>query len=96
MSFPQELAAAQRCLDELLRQLELMGREVGDVLEMRRVRTDARRLREDLGLLAESAPPPRAAVTPQQMVTISDAPYKSALWTDLDDEGLGVRDHRAP
>ncbi|KIF68150.1 hypothetical protein HY68_05035 [Streptomyces sp. AcH 505] len=30
------------------------------------------------------------------LVTIPDTPYNSALWTDSDDEGLGVSDRRAP
>ncbi|MFJ7998115.1 hypothetical protein ACIQ7D_13350 [Streptomyces sp. NPDC096310] len=30
------------------------------------------------------------------LVTIPDTPYDAALWTDSDDEGLGVRDRRAP
>ncbi|MGW3622841.1 hypothetical protein [Streptomyces sp. NPDC000880] len=31
-----------------------------------------------------------------ELVTIPDVPYNNALWTDSDDEGLGVRDRRAP
>ncbi|GGT40283.1 hypothetical protein [Streptomyces purpureus] len=38
--------------------------------------------------------PPRGR--PEGMVTIPDAPYNSALWTDTDDEGLGARDRHAP
>ncbi|MBP0458402.1 hypothetical protein [Streptomyces montanisoli] len=30
------------------------------------------------------------------LVTIPDTPYDSTLWTDSDDEGLGLRDRRAP
>ncbi|MEU5398546.1 hypothetical protein ABZ348_04515 [Streptomyces sp. NPDC005963] len=30
------------------------------------------------------------------LVTIPDVPYDNTLWTDSDDEGLGVRDRRAP
>ncbi|MHC6626452.1 hypothetical protein ACYTFC_10175 [Streptomyces globosus] len=44
-------------------------------------------------------PPERtrpAAAQPLPMVTIPDAPYDSALWTDSDDEGLGARGRRAP
>ncbi|MEU5811074.1 MULTISPECIES: hypothetical protein [unclassified Streptomyces] len=36
------------------------------------------------------------AADPSRMVTIPDAPYDTALWTDSDDEGLGARDRRAP
>ena len=31
-----------------------------------------------------------------ELVTIPDVPYNNALWTDSDDEGLGVRDRHAP
>ncbi|MFI8810758.1 MULTISPECIES: hypothetical protein [unclassified Streptomyces] len=30
------------------------------------------------------------------MVTITEAPYDATLWTDSDDEGLGVRGRHAP
>lgn len=33
---------------------------------------------------------------PPELVTIPDTPYNNALWTDSDDEGLGVRDRHAP
>lgn len=32
----------------------------------------------------------------ERMVTVPDAPYDSGMWTDSDDEGLGVRDRHAP
>ncbi|WP_328905648.1 hypothetical protein OG230_23230 [Streptomyces sp. NBC_00234] len=48
------------------------------------------RLREDTAGLAGS--PDR----PADMVTITEAPYDTALWTDSDDEGLGVRGRHAP
>ncbi|MFF2197627.1 hypothetical protein [Streptomyces sp. NPDC058157] len=33
---------------------------------------------------------------PSGMVTVPDTPYDQSKWTDTDDEGLGVRDRRAP
>ncbi|MFG2878512.1 hypothetical protein ACGFYU_26505 [Streptomyces sp. NPDC048337] len=41
-------------------------------------------------------PGPAAPPDPSRMVTIPDTPYDNALWTDIDDEGLGARDRRAP
>ncbi|MDV9187469.1 hypothetical protein R6L23_04405 [Streptomyces sp. SR27] len=32
----------------------------------------------------------------ESMVTIPDTPYDAGKWTDVDDEGLGARDHHAP
>lgn len=95
MSLQDELTAAQRCIDDLVRRVDRLEQEVGAGLEIRRVRTDAEHLRESLGLLLESSPQARTG-SPPEMVIIPDDPYKSSLWTDTDDEGLGVRDHRAP
>jgi hypothetical protein len=44
----------------------------------------------------EGQPVPMAVRRPDGLVTISDTPYDSSLWTDSDDEGLGARDRRAP
>lgn len=38
---------------------------------------------------------PKEAGRPE-LVSIPDVPYNNALWTDSDDEGLGVRDRHAP
>lgn len=53
-------------------------------------------LERSLAQTAESEPLHQPAGRVDDLVTISDAPYNSALWTDSDDEGLGVRDRRAP
>jgi hypothetical protein len=42
-----------------------------------------------------TAAEPKQADRPE-LVTIPDAPYNHALWTDSDDEGLGARDRHAP
>lgn len=41
---------------------------------------------------------PAESKTPErpELVTIPDVPYNHALWTDSDDEGLGVQDRHAP
>ncbi|GGU37174.1 hypothetical protein [Streptomyces lavendofoliae] len=44
----------------------------------------------------EGKPVPMVVGRPDGLVTISDTPYDSTLWTDSDDEGLGARDRRAP
>ncbi|MCX4964582.1 hypothetical protein OHA98_07045 [Streptomyces sp. NBC_00654] len=49
------------------------------------------RLREADTADGAGAPDHRAG-----MVTINDAPYDATLWTDSDDEGLGVRGRHAP
>ncbi|QLH23911.1 hypothetical protein [Streptomyces sp. Rer75] len=95
MSLNDDLTAVQRCLDELVRSVTRLEDRVGaGGLEIRRVRTDADHLRESLALLRDTAP---AAERPRpEMVPVPDAPYNSALWSDVDDEGLGARDRHAP
>ncbi|RCH66299.1 hypothetical protein DT019_23945 [Streptomyces sp. SDr-06] len=88
MSLQDELTAAQRCLDDLVRTVGRLEKQVGDGLDIRRVRTDADHLRESLALLREAAPPGGAPARPD-LVTIPDTPYDTSLWTDSDDEGLG-------
>lgn len=56
-------------------------------------------LERTVGLLTEAVPtvPSRPASQDRpEVVTIPDTPYNAALWTDSDDEGLGLRDRRAP
>ncbi|AGP55247.1 MULTISPECIES: hypothetical protein [Streptomyces] len=94
MSLNDDLTAVQRCLDDLVRSVSRLEQRVGaGGLEIRRVRTDADHLRESLALLRETAPVERSR---PEMVPVPDAPYDSALWSDVDDEGLGARDRHAP
>ncbi|MFG3105040.1 hypothetical protein ACGFZL_31605 [Streptomyces sp. NPDC048182] len=92
----QDLAAIQRCLDDLSRSVDRLRRRLGDDgLEIRRVRTDADHLRESVALLRAATLAPDTPARPD-LVTIPDTPYDGSLWTDSDDEGLGARDRRAP
>ncbi|MFJ8308582.1 MULTISPECIES: hypothetical protein [unclassified Streptomyces] len=98
MSLQDELTAAQRCLDDLVRAVGRLEAQVEHGLDIRRVRTDADHLRESLALLRDAAPPAGTPARPD-LVTIPDAPYDTSLWTDSDDEGLGstrARGRRAP
>lgn len=46
---------------------------------------------------AHSAPDPAGHAPPVDgVITITEAPYDATLWTDSDDEGLGVRGRHAP
>lgn len=55
-------------------------------------------LEQTVGRLKEAVPVAPSRPEPQrpEVVTIPDAPYNAALWTDSDDEGLGLRNRRAP
>jgi hypothetical protein len=54
------------------------------------------RLEQSLARTPEDQFRPQSAGRADDLVTIPDTPYDSTLWTDADDEGLGVRDRRAP
>ncbi|MDT0434485.1 MULTISPECIES: hypothetical protein [Streptomyces] len=95
MSVHDELTSVQRSLDELLRSVGRLEKQLGTGgLEMRRVRNDANHLRESIALLRDTAASPAARRT--DLVPIPDTPYDTSLWTDSDDEGLGARDRHAP
>ncbi|SFB90205.1 hypothetical protein [Streptomyces aidingensis] len=98
MSLHEEIRTAERSLDELKRCAVRLERELGDRLDVRRIRSDIEHLRLSLSMLAGSAgPEERAGPGTPEMIVVPDTPYDRRLWTsDADDEGLGVRDHHAP
>ncbi|MET7296945.1 hypothetical protein ABZS79_33435 [Streptomyces griseoloalbus] len=97
MSVHDELTSVQRCLDDLIRSVGRLEKQLGSGgLEMRRVRADTNHLRESVALLRETADIAMAPQKRPDLVTISDTPYDPSLWVDTDDEGLGARDRRAP
>ncbi|MDT0377961.1 hypothetical protein RM572_04125 [Streptomyces sp. DSM 42041] len=97
MTLQDDMTSVQRCLDDLTRCVTRLEQQVGSGLEMRRVRSDAEHLRESLALLRAATGGTEASPAPRpEMVTIPDAPYDAALWTDAEDEGLGARDRHAP
>ncbi|ROQ66299.1 hypothetical protein EDD93_0703 [Streptomyces sp. 840.1] len=82
MSLQDELTAVQHCLDDLVR---TVGRLERSLAQLR---------------AADSAPDPLApgghTGPVDGVITITEAPYDTTLWTDSDDEGLGVRGRHAP
>ncbi|MEU8519115.1 hypothetical protein [Streptomyces sp. NBC_01216] len=40
--------------------------------------------------------PGTTALRTEPLVPVPDTPYRSELWTDVDDEGLGARGRHAP
>jgi hypothetical protein len=98
MPLQDDLTAAQRRLDDLVRCLATVEPQVGHTLDMRRVRVDTDHLRESLTLLRESVRRGGSSVPAreQEMVTIPDTPYDRSLWQDAEEEGLGARDRHAP
>ncbi|MFF5720115.1 hypothetical protein [Streptomyces buecherae] len=94
MSVHDDLTAVQRSLDDLVRSVGRLEKQVGsDSLDVRRVRTDADHLRESVALLRAASP--SEPVRPER-VPVPDTPYDRTLWADAEDEGLGSREGRAP
>lgn len=82
MSLQDELTAVQHCLDDLVRTVGRLERSLAQLRE------------------ADTAPDPLTpdghAAPADGVITITEAPYDTTLWTDSDDEGLGVRGRHAP
>lgn len=83
----QDLTAIQLRLDELVERVGQLERTVDEL----RAAGPATRT----GPKAPGRTEPKTSARPK-LVTIPDTPYNNALWTDSDDEGLGVRDRHAP
>jgi hypothetical protein len=81
MSLEDDVAAARAAVDEVERACARVSGHFRDGVDVRRLRTDATRLREDLDLLCGARP---AAVQGQQ--------FSSSAWDDgMDDLGAPGR-----
>jgi hypothetical protein len=101
MALQDELRAAQRSLNDLAQCVGRLERQLGSGLEVRRVRSDADHLQESLSLLSATVPGHRSASAAgvpaaEEMIPVPDTPYDHRLWSDADDEGVGVRDRHCP
>ncbi|MET7857322.1 hypothetical protein ABZS81_08840 [Streptomyces sp. NPDC005318] len=88
MSLQEELTAVQHRLDDLVR---TVGRLERSLAQLRTAEAGPQPLGAAGGA---DRPDGGAAVT--DIITITEAPYDATLWTDSDDEGLGVRGRHAP
>ncbi|MEE4491172.1 hypothetical protein [Streptomyces sp. BE230] len=82
MSLHDELTAVQHCLDDLVR---TVGRLERTLAQLRTANT-----------APDPLAPARDDAPVDGVITITDAPYDTTLWTDSDDEGLGVPGRHAP
>ncbi|MEO3975959.1 hypothetical protein [Streptomyces sp. CAU 1734] len=82
MSQQEDLATIQHRLDELTQRVGELERTVDQL--------------SGAGARPPGGPAARKTTDRTELVTIPDDPYNHALWTDSDDEGLGVRDRHAP
>ena len=93
MTVHDELVRTRHALDDLVRAVDGLQSCLGDGLDVRRVRTDADRLREDLDLLGQgvAAQDPNHGPVQPQVVFIPRTPYDPSMWAGCEDEGIGSR-----
>lgn len=82
MSLHDELTAVQNCLDDLVRTVGRLERTIAQ-------------LRAETPDTAGTAGHADSGTPAAGVVTITETPYDATLWTDSDDEGLGVRGRHA-
>jgi hypothetical protein len=87
----ERIDAALAALD---RAVAVLRDEYGDTLGVRRLRSDVRRLAEDLDELGDPAPGHHPARG--ELEEIPDVPYDPSMWADAEDEGFGAPDRHAP
>ncbi len=86
MPVDDQISSARGALQLLEQATERLVRHYGDSVDVRRLRLDVGRVRDDVDLLC-GLPAPRA---PQpQVQPIDDVPYAADLWADAEDEGVG-------
>jgi hypothetical protein len=85
----------EAALAKLDRAVAALRDEYGDTLGIRRLRSDVRRLADDLDELGDPALGYQAA-RHAELEEIPDVPYDPSMWADAEDEGFGAPDRHAP
>lgn len=89
MGTDEELELVRVAVVEVQRRVGTLADQWGNTVGVRRLCSDASRLREDLDLLgAPGAPAGRATAAPVLEV-VPDTDYAPGFWGDSDEEGLG-------
>lgn len=96
MSVRDDLTAAAGHVAGLRRSVTALTKELGNTIDLQRLRDDVVRLADDVDLVARAAGvgSQDRAGGPGEIVFIPDEDYDPALWSDAEDEGVGpARDH---
>lgn len=89
MSVTDDLTGAAGHLAGLRRSVTSLSHELGNTIDIQRLRDDVVRLADDIDLVARAAGVGGAqdrAGGPGEVVFISDEDYDPAMWADADDE----------
>jgi hypothetical protein len=91
MAVRDDLTAAAGHVAGLRRAVTALTKELGNTLDLQRLRDDVVRLADDVDLVARGAGvgSQDRAGGPGEIVFIPDEDYDPALWSDAEDEGVG-------
>jgi hypothetical protein len=80
----QDVSAARAAARELQRAVDSLRTHFGDSLDLTRLIIDAKRVQEDLDLLAGQELEP----APPRLEVIEDREYPADMWADAEGEGM--------
>jgi hypothetical protein len=91
MGVSDDLTTAAGHVAGLRRAVTALSKELGNTIDIQRLRDDVVRLADDVDLVARGAGvgSQDRAGGPGEIVFIDDKDYDPTMWADADDEGLG-------
>ncbi|GAB3163236.1 hypothetical protein GCM10027059_17350 [Myceligenerans halotolerans] len=84
-----EYLTLRRSIEQLRRSVAEVRDTFGDGPEVRRLVNDLERLEIDASEFAGAHPERPAGTEAQETIYVPDTPDDSAMWSDVDEEGLG-------
>ena len=93
MGVREDLTAAAGHVQGLRTAVQALTRDLGNTIDVQRLRDDVVRLAGDVDLVARAANIGSADRTggPGEIVFIPDEDYDASMWSDVEDEGVGPR-----
>ena len=91
MGVSDDLTAAAAHVAGLRRAVTALSKELGNTIDIQRLRDDVVRLADDVDLVARGAGvgSQNRAGAPGEIVFIPDEDYDPSMWSDVEDEGVG-------
>jgi hypothetical protein len=91
MGVSDDLIAAAGHVAGLRRAVTALSKELGNTIDIQRLRDDVVRLADDVDLVARGAGvgTQDRAGAPGEIVFIPDEDYDPSMWSDVEDEGVG-------
>ncbi len=91
MGVSDDLTSAAEHVAGLRRAVTALSKELGNTIDIQRLRDDVVRLADDVDLVARAAGvgSQDRAGGPGEIVFIPDEDYDPSMWSDVEDEGVG-------